>query len=111
MAAGTVSGMRLYLLLIMLGMTGTASHLVYAGLNTHALLVALCGLSVSAALAFFRPDKRPTTWAEYGYNCKPSKCCEGELLVPLHSTNTKICTGCKLEHPWPLEAGQKRTFD
>lgn len=43
--------------------------------------------------------------------CKPSKCCEGELLVPLHSTNTKICTGCKLEHPWPLEAGQKRTFD
>lgn len=43
-------------------------------------------------------------------NCKPSKCCEGELLVPMHSTNTKLCTGCKKEQPWPLEPGQKGTF-
>jgi hypothetical protein len=43
-------------------------------------------------------------------NAKPSKCCPGAVLVPLHSTNTKICTGCKTEVPWPLEPGQKPTF-
>lgn len=44
-------------------------------------------------------------------NCKPSRCCPGELLVPMHSTNTKLCTGCKTEQPWPLEPGQKRTYE
>lgn len=46
-----------------------------------------------------------------GAHCKPSRCCEGELLVPMHSTNTKLCTGCKTEQPWPLEPGQKRTYE
>lgn len=44
-------------------------------------------------------------------NCKPSSCCPGELLVPMHSTDTKMCTGCKTEKHWPLEPGQKRTFE
>lgn len=43
-------------------------------------------------------------------NAKPSKCCRGEGLVPLHSTNTKMCLGCKTEYPWPLEPGQVPTF-
>lgn len=41
---------------------------------------------------------------------KPSTCCPGELLVPMHSTDTKLCTGCKTEKYWPLEPGQKRTY-
>lgn len=49
-----------------------------------------------------------TAWEGAG---KPSKCCPGELLVPMHSTDTKLCTGCKVEHPWNLEPGQKRTFN
>lgn len=44
-------------------------------------------------------------------NCKASKCCPGELLVPMHSTDSKLCTGCKTERPWTLEPGQKRTFN
>jgi hypothetical protein len=30
--------------------------------------------------------------------------------VPMHSTDTKLCTGCKTEKHWPLEPGQKRTY-
>lgn len=41
---------------------------------------------------------------------KPSTCCPGEHLVPMHSTDTKLCTGCKTEKHWPLEPGQKRTY-
>ena len=41
---------------------------------------------------------------------KLSQCCPGEHLVPMHGTNTKLCTGCKIEQPWPLEPGQKPTF-
>jgi len=41
---------------------------------------------------------------------KPSTCCPGEHLVPMHSTDTKLCTGCKTEKHWPLEPGQKRTL-
>ena len=36
---------------------------------------------------------------------KPSTCCPGEHLVPMHSTDTKLCTGCKTEKHWPLEPG------
>lgn len=43
-------------------------------------------------------------------NAKPSACCPGEHLVPMHSTDTKLCTGCKTEKHWPLEPGQKRTY-
>lgn len=43
-------------------------------------------------------------------SAKPSDCCDGEYLVPLHSTDTKICTGCKTERNWPLEEGQRRTM-
>jgi Lar family restriction alleviation protein len=46
-----------------------------------------------------------------GGDAKPSTCCPGSLLVPFHSTDTKMCTGCKTERHWPLEPGQKRTFD
>lgn len=46
-----------------------------------------------------------------GGDAKTSTCCPGELLVPMHSTDTKLCTGCKTERHWPLEPGQKRTFD
>lgn len=41
---------------------------------------------------------------------KLSQCCPGEHLVPMHGTNTKLCTGCKTEQPWPLGPGQKPTF-
>lgn len=41
---------------------------------------------------------------------KPSTCCPGEHLVPMHSTDTKLCIGCKTEKHWPLEPGQKRTY-
>lgn len=41
---------------------------------------------------------------------KPSTCCPDEHLVPMHSTDTKLCTGCKTEKHWPLEPGQKRTY-
>lgn len=45
-----------------------------------------------------------------GAAAKPSTCCPGEHLVPMHSTDTKLCTGCKTEKHWPLEPGQKRTY-
>lgn len=52
----------------------------------------------------------PGLMAAWDGAAKSSKCCEGEKLVPMHSTNTKICTGCKSEIPWPLEPGQVPTL-
>lgn len=52
----------------------------------------------------------PQIVATWEGNAKPSKCCPGEGLVPLHGSNSKICTGCKSEIPWPLEPGQVPTF-
>lgn len=107
--------MRLYLALCVFGCAVTSAMVAYEGLFIHAAVLSMMGAGLLTALYLAsmppEPTPRPKTWDEYGYNCKPSKCCPGELLVPMHSTDTKLCTGCKTEHPWSLEPGQKRTFD
>lgn len=100
--------MRLYLLCITLGLIGSAGATWLEGFHGHAVLLALGAGAVGyAGLQLLKLS--PVS--EYGPNAKPSACCPGELLVPMHSTNTKLCTGCKTEQPWPLEPGQKRTFE
>lgn len=64
----------------------------------------LVAQAVDHVEAMVRPDKGRDG------DAKLSKCCLGAVLVPLHSTNTKICTSCHVEYVWPLEPGQKPTF-
>lgn len=40
---------------------------------------------------------------------KHSKCCNAPL-IGLHSSNTKICSKCMKEVPWPVEEGQEPTL-
>lgn len=39
------------------------------------------------------------------------ECSCGGVLVPLRSTDTKICSDCKTVSDWPLEPGQKPDID
>lgn len=98
--------MRLYLLCIAVGLGISGAHLGSLGMDRHAALL----FFFAAAVAWGRLLVRPLPSFAPDYNAKESACCPGELLVPMHSTDTKMCTGCKTERHWPLEPGQKRTF-
>lgn len=47
------------------------------------------------------PRRRPST--------KQCPACGDPCMVPLHSTNTKICPTCSTEIPWTLTGDQKPT--
>ncbi len=97
--------MRIYLLMCALGMLTSAADMLTRDVTGGAFFLFLLGFSTLFNAMFRKPKEDGVV----GANCKESKCCPGELLVPMHSTNTKICTGCKIEQPWPLEPGQRRT--
>lgn len=100
--------MSLYLAMIASALLSSALLDFYRGATYSGLFLLICAAGAAVAWWSSPAEPKPT---HRDHNCKESTCCPGELLIPMHSTDTKLCTGCKTEQHWPLEPDQRRTFE